>query len=226
MSKTEEAVQWAISIANNPAYGYDQGSRWGPDYDCSSLVITAWQKAGVPVKDRGATYTGNMLLAFLQAGFVKVTDGSLRRGDVLLNVKSHTAMHIGGGQLVEAAGNESGGITGGQPGDQTGNEIRIRSYYDFPWDYVLRYPEEEAVKTYTVQRGDTLWDIAQRYLGAGYRYTELMTANKLYAVDIYPGMEIKIPGAEDGLAEEIAEMIRASGRAEEILKKIKEILEG
>ena len=56
MTKTEKAVTWAIEIANDPAHGYDQDNRWGPDYDCSSLVISAWQQAGVPVKTKGATY--------------------------------------------------------------------------------------------------------------------------------------------------------------------------
>ena len=41
MTKTEKAVTWAIRIANDPAHGYDQDNRWGPDYDCSSLVISA-----------------------------------------------------------------------------------------------------------------------------------------------------------------------------------------
>ena len=31
----EEAVQWAIDTANDSSHGYDQGNRWGPDYDCS-----------------------------------------------------------------------------------------------------------------------------------------------------------------------------------------------
>lgn len=52
MTKTEKAVTWAIEIANDPAHGYDQDNRWGPDYDCSSLVISAWQQAGVPVKQK------------------------------------------------------------------------------------------------------------------------------------------------------------------------------
>ena len=73
MTKTEKAVTWAIEIANDPAHGYDQDNRWGPDYDCSSLVISAWQQAGVPVKTKGATYTGNMKSVFLSCGFKDVT---------------------------------------------------------------------------------------------------------------------------------------------------------
>lgn len=143
----ESAVQWAIGIANDNSHGYDQGNRWGPDYDCSSLLVTAYQQAGIKVKDAGATYTGNMYAAFKSCGFQDVTgsvnlsSGSgVQRGDILLNVASHTAMSIGNGQVVQASQNENGGATGGATGDQTGQEIWCTSYYNFPWDYVLRLP--------------------------------------------------------------------------------------
>ena len=70
MSKTESAIQWMENHANNNAFGYDQRYRWGEkgDFDCSSAVISAWQAAGVPVKTRGATYTGNMLSGSRCAG--------------------------------------------------------------------------------------------------------------------------------------------------------------
>lgn len=145
MTKTESAVQWAINIANDNRHGYSQANRWGnPDYDCSSLVISAWQQAGVPVKSNGATYTGNMYNVFRACGFTDVTascnratGAGMQRGDVLLNVKYHTAMYIGGGQMVQASS------TRGHPesGDQTGTEIWVCRYYNYSrgWDYVLRY---------------------------------------------------------------------------------------
>ncbi len=139
MTKTEKAVTWAIEIANDPAHGYDQDNRWGPDYDCSSLVISAWQQAGVPVKTKGATYTGNMKSVFLSCGFKDVTSkvnlstgSGMKRGDVLLNIASHTVMHIGNGQVVSASKNENNGYHGGKPGDQSGKEIKLQSYYNFP----------------------------------------------------------------------------------------------
>lgn len=142
----EDAVEWAIGIANDDSHGYDQTNRWGPDYDCSSLVIQAWQNAGVPVKTQGASYTGNMYDAFIACGFVDVTSqvdlssgSGVVRGDVLLNIVHHTAMSIGNGQIVQASINEHGETTGGQTGDQTGREIYTRSYYNYPWDRVLRY---------------------------------------------------------------------------------------
>ena len=151
MSKIKSAVEWALSVAADSSHGYDQAGRWGPDYDCSSLVISAWEQAGVPVKSQGgATYTGNMKRAFLAHGFVELSGldlsgpAGLAYGDVLLHERNHTAMYIGAGQIVQASINELGTIKGGAKGDQTGGEIAVRSYYNYPWDCVLRYAAEEA----------------------------------------------------------------------------------
>ena len=140
MSKASEAVALALQIAENPEHGYSQHNRWGPDFDCSSFLIHIWQSIGVNVKGRGATYTGNMCPAFLQAGFRKVNPAieDLKPGDVLLNVQHHTAMYIGDHKLVQASIAENGTVHG-QSGDQTGKEIGVFPYYDYPWDYVLRY---------------------------------------------------------------------------------------
>ena len=109
MSKAGNAVAWAVAIANDPAHGYDQQNRWGPDYDCASLIISAWENAGVPVRQRGATYPGNMRRAFLACGFRDVTaqvnlatGAGMRPGDVLLNEAAHTAMVVGPGRIVAA----------------------------------------------------------------------------------------------------------------------------
>lgn len=153
MSKIEKAIEWALNIANDSSHGYDQASRWGPNYDCSSLVISAWQAAGVPVKTKGATYTGNMKYVFTRCGFEDVakkagvvlsTGAGLKRGDILLHERNHTAMYLGNGRIVQASINERGGITGGQSGDQTGGEILVRNYYNYPWGVVLRYVGEDA----------------------------------------------------------------------------------
>lgn len=144
--KINSAVAWAVAIANDSTHGYDQTYRWGPDYDCSSLVISAYQQAGIPVKTNGATYTGNMVAVFLKTGFVDVTayvdlstGSGLIYGDVVWR-KGHTEMCCGSGKLVGASINENGTTTGGEEGDQTGNEIRVRNYYNGSWTRVLRYP--------------------------------------------------------------------------------------
>lgn len=148
MTKTEKAIQQMEAWANDNSHGYDQTFRWGEkgDYDCSSAIIQAWENAGIPVKSKGATYTGNMYTVFLACGFRDVTKSinlaagkGLQRGDVLLNHVHHTAMYCGNGKEVEASINEKNTATGGRPGDQTGNEFLIRSYRNYPWNAVLRY---------------------------------------------------------------------------------------
>lgn len=153
---TQKAIDFALSIAKDNSHGYDQGKRDGkPDYDCSSLMIASWEQAGVKVKTAGATYTGNMKAAFLKCGFAEMigkvnikTGTGLIPGDILLHEGKHTAMYIGGKQIVHAAINENGKIVGGKPGDQTGKEIWVRSYYNHPWNSVLRYADEMTVKEF------------------------------------------------------------------------------
>ena len=47
--------------------------------------------------------------------------------------------------------------------------------------------------TYTVKKGDTLWAIAQRYLGSGTKYKEIKALNALNSDTIYPNQVLKIP---------------------------------
>lgn len=141
MTVIESAVQWAIQTANDNSHGYSQANRWGnPDYDCSSFVITAYRQAGLSLS--GATYTGNMRSAFLADGFADVTmqcglssGYGIQAGDVLLNYSAHTCIAIGDGKVANCRTDE------GHPqgGDQSGNEIRIQNYWNFPWNCILRY---------------------------------------------------------------------------------------
>ena len=183
MSKVSKAVDYMKVIANDPKHGYSQLSRWGSpdtysDYDCSSLVISAYEAAGIKVKTAGATYTGNMYNAFIKCGFKDVTKDinlstgkGLTAGDVLLNHANHTAMMISGTQLAQASIDEKGGIMGGKVGDQTGQEINIRSYYNYPWNCVLRFPEEPA-HLYRIRKS---WSDSKSQTGA---YSSLDNAKK------------------------------------------------
>lgn len=144
MSAIDRAVAWAVSIANDNSHGYDQGQRWGPDYDCSSLVIQAYQNAGVPVKTNGATTTRDMCSVFIKTGFADVTKqvnlstgNGLKKGDVLWR-EGHTEMMCSPTKRVGAHSSETGGKFG-EPGDQTGNEISIKNFSG-KWTRVLRYP--------------------------------------------------------------------------------------
>ena len=139
----KSAIEWALKTANDNLHGYSQNTRWGnPNYDCSSFVISAYEAAGIPVVEAGATYTGDMRAAFLKCGFEWIPGNpdvnSLQPGDILLDESDHTEMYIGNGQNVGAHGNYDG-----FNGDSSGREVCVGNYYSHPWDGVLRYVGKE-----------------------------------------------------------------------------------
>ena len=143
-SKIEKALQWAINIANDNSHGYSQSNRWGPDYDCSSFVISALKAAGIDTGN--ATYTRNMRSNLTAHGFKWIPWSSisnasnLQRGDILLNEAHHTEFYLGNNKDVASHGYY--GHT--ETGDQTGREICVSSYYYYPWDGVLRYVGKDS----------------------------------------------------------------------------------
>ena len=145
MTIPESAVQWAVKIANDQSHGYSQQNRFGPDYDCSSLILSAYKQAGVPIDFNKVCYTGNMQ-NLTQYGFKDVvskvnlnTGNGLQRGDILWWHKSgnqgHTAIYIGNNQIVHARGQSYGSP---KTGDQ-GSEIAVTPYYRGSWQHVYRY---------------------------------------------------------------------------------------
>ena len=157
----ESAARWMEALAADQRHGYSQANRWGPDYDCSSSVISAYEQAGVPVKARGATYTGNMRSVFIECGFEDVTGkvnlntgAGMLRGDVLLyhisGTSGHTAMFVGNGKIAHARGQSYGSSA---TGDQ-GSEIAVTAYSRSRWQYVLRY-KGTATDTVTITHSVT-----------------------------------------------------------------------
>ena len=142
-STINSAIDWAVGIANDNSHGYSQNTRWGnPNYDCSSLVISAYENAGIKVKEAGASYTGNMKKAFQKAGFEwipgdpKKTGLELKPGDVLLKENNHTEMYVGNGKNVGAHSNYDG-----KNGDSSGKEINVQAS-NHAWDGVLRLKQQ------------------------------------------------------------------------------------
>lgn len=150
-------VHYMLMYANDDSHGYSQkppSGRWGPDYDCSSLIYQAAHDAGYPVgtgRDR-VRFTGTMLKDFEKAGFqilpfANVGISDLKIGDILLNLALHAEVYVGNGESVGATGSETGGFVG-EAGDQTGKEIERHSVttFDKEWDYILRPPNDKEKK--------------------------------------------------------------------------------
>ena len=146
-NKLEQAVKWSIDTANDNSHGYSQEERWGPDYDCSSFVISAMKFAGINVGS--ASYTGDMVDQFTSNGFQYIAWSSvggvsgLRRGDVMWRT-GHTEMYIGNSQQVGAHWHNGHEATG----DPSGTEISVDSYNYNNWECVLRFTGDTTPVTY------------------------------------------------------------------------------
>lgn len=53
--------------------------------------------------------------------------------------------------------------------------------------------DEQLSGTYVVQNGDTLWGIAVKWCGKGWKWTEIQKANGLANSNIYPGQTLILP---------------------------------
>lgn len=59
--------------------------------------------------------------------------------------------------------------------------------------YAPNTPTIPKNRVHIVVRGDTLWDISQKYLGEGMRYPEIKALNGLTSNVIYSGWQLRIP---------------------------------
>ena len=143
MLDLNKVVNFAVDIANDDSHGYSQYHRYGPDYDCSSLVTAALIAGGADIPKTLTTYT--MLSYLLKIGYKSVSVGNVQAGDIFLSIKHHVVIAINDKQIVTASIDENGTIIGKRPGDQTGKEIYIRNFYtpSYGWDYHFRYTGEK-----------------------------------------------------------------------------------
>ena len=150
-----DAVEFAVNIANDNAHGYSQRIRSlyeindPKSFDCSSLACTAYyyafMKNGLTQQARylkeHCSYTGNML-NMCNCGFEVVArnqtaHAQMQKGDLELNVTHHVAMAIDRDNIVHARSSE--GTT--NTIDDSGNEIRTQPWYLYShgWTHRLRF---------------------------------------------------------------------------------------
>lgn len=106
--------------------------------------------------------------------------------------------------IANCGSNEHGSGYGGQAGDQTGNEYRVRTWYSRPWSCVLRYPDlQKAIVIAQVSRD------AANNNNIGYDMGQRMTFyNQLAAVGWNPA-SITTPCESDCSASTCACIIAA-----------------
>lgn len=155
MGDINKAVEWALQIANDNSHGYSQSARNGPDYDCSSFVATALNKAGFNVSP--TSWTGNLRQQLLACGFKEVSCAA-KRGDIYMSHNDrfqHVVICLNPFQVIQASKDEKGGYSGGMQGDQTGTEIAVVNFYNpyGGWDYHFRYEEPETINPQPVPIG-------------------------------------------------------------------------
>ena len=189
MLDLNKVVNFAVNIANDDSHGYSQIHRYGPDYDCSSLVTAALIAGGADIPKTLTTYT--MLPYLLKIGYKSVSVGNVQAGDIFLSVKHHVVIAINDKQIVTASIDENGTIIGKRPGDQNGKEIYIRNFYtpSYGWDYHLRYigSGEVVIKP----KGDVC-NVELKVLKKGMKDPEVGTVQILLKAKGYKGKDGKV----------------------------------
>lgn len=155
LSVPERIAQIAEHFAKHDSHGYSQPNRGtgsaetitlsdgskvsvtSSDVDCSEMVRQC-VNGGLGKKAIAYMWTGNEDEQLKAQGFTRMSYSAskVQRGDVLW-VKGHTGIALGNGKQADAHGDEYGGITGPNRGDQTGYEVEVRSLRS--WTYIYRY---------------------------------------------------------------------------------------
>lgn len=154
-SVRNDAVDFAVRIANDNSHGYSQRIRSlyeinnPKSFDCSSLACTAFyyafMKNGLIKQARylkeNCSYTGNMLkmqnVGFEIVAKNQTAHAKMIRGDIELNSTHHTALAVDSNRIVHARSSE--GTTDTK--DNSGNEIRVQNWYLYShgWTHRLRF---------------------------------------------------------------------------------------
>lgn len=203
MANINNANDYMYNLVTDKKHGYSQSNRYGPDYDCSSSIMTSLKMGGkfdVPVKDIN---TASMKKYLEKIGYKVILNSEKpQKNDIKLRPATskkggHVVMFRSGTMVMEFSSSR------GHPekGDQTGTESwchKWDSKRNSDFTYTLRYKptvkKETAKKTtgttYTVKKGDTLSGIAKKYKTT---VSHLGTLNKIKDFNkIYVGQVLKI----------------------------------
>lgn len=214
MLKREVAVELMKHLVTCSSHGYSQTYREGDttgnmcpvdvggkiyylrtgDRDCSSAILDAYRTAGISCDAANTTAdmyncmynnTTNFSWHSIEKNY------AVKPGDIYLNHENHAAMclSVNPTMLMEFCIAETGDITG-VSGDQTGQESRIRPYYNYPWDGILECINNEQVESInaTIQPNTGAEYQRLSYVPAGNGYYRLWNkATGYYLTALYPG---------------------------------------
>ena len=164
-------------------------SKVGTGYGCDCVALIKsyyWGGVGSP-KYRGSTdvSANGMKQRATVWGYM---NNLPERPGVLVWMDGHIGVYIGNGDVIECTSNKA-----------FGDGVCKTKLTQRNWQAWLECPYityEKAVMSqgvYTVQDGDTLWGIAEKYMGSGLRYDEIMALNGLKSTIIHPGQKLNIP---------------------------------
>lgn len=181
-----DAVDFAVKIANNNSHGYSQAVRSlyniinPKSFDCSSLALTAYYyallKNGLTAQANylkaNCSYTGNML-KMLNAGFEIVARNQtahkqMIKGDLELNTTHHVAMAVSKDIIVHARSSEGTRDTK----DNSGNEIRTQPWYLYShgWTHRLRFTGKGIDFSKLISTSESKPTTTTTSKGAGYMF--------------------------------------------------------
>lgn len=180
----------------------------GSDYPwCVTFVWDGFREAGLSPLFCGGAKTAYCpyVMDWARQHGQWVTDG-YREGDLLLYDQDGdgTVDHIGycahaaplRGVITSIEGNYSNAVA-----EVKRMWISVLGAYrpaypaaDTPAPETPSQPQLDADGMYTVQPGDTLWGLAERYLGNGVRFGEIMEANGLLSDKLLQGQRLRLPG--------------------------------
>ncbi len=201
MGNINNANDYMYNLVTNKGHGYSQENRYGPDYDCSSSIMTSLKMGGkfdVPIK---GVNTASMKKYLEKIGYKVVSNGEKpQKNDIKLRPATskrggHVVMFRSSTMVMEFSSSRGHK----EKGDQTGTESWCHKWNadrNDDFTYTLRYkakkePEKKSTSVkYTVKKGDTLSGIAKKYKTT---VSHLGTINHIKDYNkIYVGQVLKI----------------------------------
>ncbi len=168
--------------------------------DCSGLFAWAYKQLGGYMYHGSNTMWSKYTVNKGQLLNGKRTDGKeLLNGSAVFLIKGedryHVGLYVGNGKVIEAQSTAKGVVQSNLTRWHEWAELTNTTYASQgDTDGENNTDASSADKVvYTVVQGDTLWGLAQRFLGRGNRYKEIMTANSMTNTILRPGMVLQIP---------------------------------